>query len=228
MTASYGPQARKSTLWVLIVVAGLASWSSLAIGQPQGAATPPSQPALRIQGNQGSAPAGPATADQGSRSSGLFGPITNIFWRRLCVLVFAFLIGFAGAFAYHLGVYVGFIARDAREDLLKHLGPSPDTIRYIRWLFWLVGGVVAAVFQMADADTLVPIQAFVLGASWPAVVTQLMSGRSNPPPPPATVLPPPPTGGAPAGQPPGGAPAPTPPGAPAPTPAGVPPIQVVP
>ena len=135
-------------------------------------------------------------------SSGLFGPITNVLWRRTLVLAFAFCIGMLGAAAFHFGVFIGFIARDSRGNLLEFLHAellmrrliSPSELWYFRLrsvAFWTFGGVVAAVFQMADADSLVPIQAFVLGASWPSVVTQLMSGRSNPPAQPASIAPPP-------------------------------------
>jgi hypothetical protein len=127
------------------------------------------------------------------------------------VLFTAFLIGFGGAAAFHFGVFIGFIARDSRVSLLEFLHPPPPATlpggsRSLGWLwfyrvmFWMFGGGVAVVFQMADADVLVPIQAFVLGASWPSVVTQLMSGRSLPPAPqPANLNPPqqPPRPGAP-------------------------------
>jgi hypothetical protein len=137
------------------------------------------------------------------RSSGLYGEVTNSGLRRFLVLLTAFLIGFGGAAAFHYGVFIGFIARDSRASLLEFLHiESVVAARLSRrdmsllWLrrvlFWMFGGGVAVVFQMADADSLVPIQAFVLGASWPSVVTQLMSGRSLPPPPqPANLSPPP-------------------------------------
>jgi hypothetical protein len=142
------------------------------------------------------------TSDE-RRSSGLYGDITNIGLRRTLVLITAFLIGMCGAAAFHLGVFLGFIARDSRTGLLEFLhidfANRPQAAareiwikRCLRFSFWIFGGIVATVFQMADADSLVPIQAFVLGASWPSVVTQLMSGRSTPPPQPANVSPPPP------------------------------------
>jgi hypothetical protein len=132
--------------------------------------------------------------DQIRRSSGLYGDITHVGLRRFLVLMTAFVIGTAGAAAFHLGVYAGFIARESRPGVLEFLHTeflNRTTItqqemslaRTLRIAFWCFGGVVAVVFQMADADSLVPIQAFVLGASWPTVVTQLMSGRSAPPPP---------------------------------------------
>jgi hypothetical protein len=159
-----------------------------------------------MSGNQAST----AGAETQTTSSGLFGPITNVLWRRTLVLAFAFCIGMLGAAAFHFGVFIGFIARDSRGNLLEFLHAelltrrlvSPSELWYFRFrsvAFWTFGGVVAAVFQMADADSLVPIQAFVLGASWPSVVTQLMSGRSNPPAQPANIAPPPQPPGAGAG-----------------------------
>ncbi len=46
-------------------------------------------------------------------------------------------------------------------------------------MFYVLGGVVAGVFQAAQFDTFAPIQAFVLGATWPSVVTRIMSGSSS-------------------------------------------------
>jgi hypothetical protein len=154
------------------------------------------------------------------RSSGLYGEITHVGLRRFLVLITAFVIGTAGAAAFHLGVYAGFIARESRPGLLEFLhtefmnrttvsAREKQVARLLRTAFWCFGGIVAVVFQAADADSLVPIQAFVLGASWPTVVTQLMSGRNSPPPPqwaniiPAT--PPGPTPGGPQGTAPQGA-----------------------
>jgi hypothetical protein len=37
------------------------------------------------------------------------------------------------------------------------------------------------VFQWAQADVLAPIQAFVLGATWPSVVTRIMTGSAPAP-----------------------------------------------
>lgn len=159
------------------------------------------------------------SAWENRRSSGLYGDVVTVGLRRTLVLITAFLIGMFGAAAFHLGVYTGFIARESRPGLLEFLhtefanrsAVTQQAIVKARLLclaFWSFGGIVAMVFQMADADSLVPIQAFVLGASWPTVVTQLMSGRNSPPPPQrADILPaapPPPPG--PAGEALGGAP----------------------
>ena len=46
-------------------------------------------------------------------------------------------------------------------------------------IFCLFGGLVALVFQLADMTDLIPIQAFVLGATWPSVVTRVMAGSAG-------------------------------------------------
>ena len=118
-------------------------------------------------------PAGSNAPSQGSgaedtrRSSGLYGDVPGVGLRRFLVLITAFLIGVSGAAAFHLGVYTGFIARDSRAGLLEFLhlefsNPIPLSgvelwkLRLLRLVFWCFGGIVAAVFQMADADSLVP------------------------------------------------------------------------
>lgn len=55
-----------------------------------------------------------------------------------------------------------------------------ERIRYSRVaIFIAFGGMVALVFQLTDTNKLIPIQAFVLGATWPSVVTRVMAGSSN-------------------------------------------------
>jgi hypothetical protein len=98
--------------------------------------------------------------------------------RSVANVFFAMLIGFAGAMAFYAGVYFGFIAPESRNDITKYIVSS----RSIN-TFALLGGVVAGVFQWAQPDVLAPIQAFVLGATWPSVVTRIMSGSTSAPPP---------------------------------------------
>jgi hypothetical protein len=95
----------------------------------------------------------------------------------------AFVVGTLGAAAFFLGVFFGFISRDSRERLLEYLS-NKNTGTIDRWpliLFCIFGGVVAAVFQAAQAAIFAPIQAFVLGATWPSVVTRIMSGNGQQP-----------------------------------------------
>jgi hypothetical protein len=114
-------------------------------------------------------------------------------------LAAAAVVGLIGTGAFFLGVYLGFIAKASRRDILKFFheppldGPTDTTFAWLRLtLFLIMGGLVAAVFQWAQGAVFAPIQAFVLGATWPSVVTRVMAqGGGDPPPPP-------PFGGAPA------------------------------
>jgi uncharacterized membrane protein len=94
----------------------------------------------------------------------------------LGVLFCSFAIGCAGGLCYYMGVYFGFIDRRERDSILQYM-----TTGQAFWLFCALGGIVALVFQTAQIDTLVPIQAFVLGATWPSVVNRMISGNSSGP-----------------------------------------------
>ena len=89
-------------------------------------------------------------------------------------------VGFLGASAYFVGVVTGFIDPTSREEVLLHLlndtTQKPPSRRWLlRVYFFVFGGVVAAVFQAAQGETFAPIQAFVLGITWPSVVSRSMS-----------------------------------------------------
>lgn len=106
----------------------------------------------------------------------------------------AWCIGMGGSFVYLLAVYLGFVGRDAeaREKLLAHFSP-PDANartgkaydfgslahRFAAALLYVGGGgFVAYVFQLTEAE-LVPVQAFILGCTWPAVVANYVSARQT-------------------------------------------------
>jgi len=136
---------------------------------------------------QSSIPADSATVSvEQPRVTRLFGPVANELWEiakshkektiKLVNIFCATLIGFAGALAFYAGVYFGFINPESRTDITKYIVSSRAVA-----VFAVLGGVVAGVFQWAQADTLAPIQAFVLGATWPSVVTRIMSGSPAPP-----------------------------------------------
>ena len=115
-------------------------------------------------------------------------------------VLLAFFVGAMGAWAFHLGVLTGFISRTERPRILEFLLDTQQRPRNgIIVCFIATGGIVAAVFQAAQADTFAPIQAFVLGATWPSVVTRIMSGEGvrpaslvNPADTPSTQVPTPP------------------------------------
>jgi hypothetical protein len=79
----------------------------------------------------------------------------------------AVLIGTLGALAFYAGVKFGFISPESRKTLLRYL-PAERINRGSRNYFYVLGGVVAGIFQWAQPDVLSPIQAFVLGATWPS------------------------------------------------------------
>jgi hypothetical protein len=96
---------------------------------------------------------------------------------KILNIVAAALIGFAGASAFFAGVRFGFISSESRDQMLRYLKHPPNP-RIDRMFFYSFGGIVAAIFQWAQPDVLAPIQAFVLGATWPSVVTRIMSGST--------------------------------------------------
>lgn len=105
----------------------------------------------------------------------------HVICNYLANLVGAFIVGIFGAAAFYVGILTGFIDRSARLDNLKFLLDSFGNPRHLRTaMFIFFGGVIAAVFQWAQVDQFIPIQAFVLGATWPSVVSRVMAGQSPP------------------------------------------------
>jgi hypothetical protein len=103
-----------------------------------------------------------------------------IDWDHVINVLLAGVVGILGALSFYYGVYTGFINPDSREKTLKYFSGSIWIKLHYTGMFCLLGGVVAAVFQAAQASTFAPIQAFVLGATWPSVVTRIMSGGAEP------------------------------------------------
>lgn len=105
-------------------------------------------------------------------------------------MLFTVALGAFGSSAYLFATLVGFI--QPRDALLIHLTTRGDPItpeefeRTLRWgraaLFILFGAVVACVFQLPQSPSFAPIQAFVMGATWPTVVNRMLTGNtpSNP------------------------------------------------
>ncbi|MBI4201782.1 MAG: hypothetical protein HY532_01525 [Chloroflexi bacterium] len=81
--------------------------------------------------------------------------------------------------AYYTVVYFGFIGagRESRDYILSHFWGKNGggTLLKVTW-YILVGGAIAGVFQLAET-AFVPVQSFILGATWPSIVGQLLSGR---------------------------------------------------
>ncbi|MBI2171698.1 MAG: hypothetical protein HYU30_06720 [Chloroflexi bacterium] len=98
-------------------------------------------------------------------------------WRGL----WAFLIGMVGSVAYFTVVYFGFVGsgKESRDLILGYFWGKNGrtTLAKVAW-YSLVGGLIAGVFQLAER-AFVPVQSFILGATWPSIVGQLLSGRQS-------------------------------------------------
>lgn len=117
---------------------------------------------------------GPAAREQPSAEFWKTSAFESVLW--------AFVVGSFGAAAFFFGVWCGFISREARERVLEFLMAKDGNARgRLLLVFCGFGGVVAAVFQAAQPSVFAPIQAFVLGATWPSVVTRIMSGNGSSP-----------------------------------------------
>lgn len=121
-----------------------------------------------------------------SQSLGSFSRIEDPLWTLsgLRNLAAGFLVGSLGAGAFFMGVFWGLIARESRGQVLRYLSEMNESenppLNGPRFLaFCSFGGVVAAVFQAPQASLFAPIQAFVLGATWPAVVNRIMAGNNS-------------------------------------------------
>lgn len=95
-------------------------------------------------------------------------------WLPAC---YAAAVGAAGSLAYFTALYFGFIGG---EEILNRFWPPgrlPWYIRSLRILWYaLAGAVVAFVFQLPEAN-FAPIQAFIVGTTWPTIVSQILTGR---------------------------------------------------
>ena len=90
-------------------------------------------------------------------------------------------IGIIGSAAYLTALFLGFLG----EAPLKALRPrfevlrgTPPIVKLAGWRFTafiVFGGFVAAVFQLAQGTTFAPVQALVLGATWPTVISQILA-----------------------------------------------------
>ena len=94
---------------------------------------------------------------------------------------FAFVIGAIGSFTYLMAVAVGFVAKDpsARERILAGFRGESHPQTLAKWVTYVVcGGFVAMIFQLPETK-LVAIQAFIIGCTWPAVVSNYLSGAQT-------------------------------------------------
>jgi len=94
--------------------------------------------------------------------------------------VLAFLVGFLGSGAYITALYFKFIGDNDqnRSIIFQPFCQIYSNSVDMRKCFWYasVGGCIAVVFQF-DVPTFVAVQSLILGATWPAIVSQFLSGR---------------------------------------------------
>jgi hypothetical protein len=93
----------------------------------------------------------------------------------------ASIIGSLGSAAYLTALLLGFLG-DApikqlrpRFEVLRGKPAVSDLSSFRILLFAAFGGFVATVFQLPQEGTLAPIQALVIGATWPTVLSQIMT-----------------------------------------------------
>jgi hypothetical protein len=92
--------------------------------------------------------------------------------------IWAAAIGAGGSLAYFSALYYGFVQA---EDVLRKLWPTvgkTTTSRNVLRVFWftLIGAAVSFTFQLPESN-LAPIQAFIIGTTWPSIVAQVLTGR---------------------------------------------------
>jgi hypothetical protein len=91
------------------------------------------------------------------------------------------IVGLIGSAAYMTALFLGFLgdaplkALQPRFEVLRGTPPVVKVSRLKLSLFALFGGLIATVFQLAQGVTFAPIQALVLGATWPTVISQILA-----------------------------------------------------
>ncbi len=107
-------------------------------------------------------------------------------------LVLAFLVGAIGSAAYITALYFKFIGdTDGSRTILmrpftkfkynKKTGLLERKMNIGKCVWYcFIGGCIAVIFQF-DVPNFVSVQSLILGATWPAIVSQFLSGRmANP------------------------------------------------
>jgi hypothetical protein len=97
-------------------------------------------------------------------------------------LISAFFFGFFGSVSYITALYFNFVGSDMKvRELLIHPFKKEGKINIFKIAWYCsIGGFIALVFQ-TPTSTFVPIQNFILGVTWPATVSQYLSGRMGNP-----------------------------------------------
>ena len=100
----------------------------------------------------------------------------ELFWK----LFFSFAAGALGSTAYITALNFHFVtsSKEQRDKVIKPFYRKyTDSLCYkkVGW-YAFIGGSVASIFQV-DVPTFVPVQSLILGATWPAVISQFLSGK---------------------------------------------------
>jgi len=82
------------------------------------------------------------------------------------------LIGMIGSLSYYISLRLGFLQG---EKVLSNLQAHHGAVWFV-----LTGGLVALVFQLAQLATFAPVQSFVLGITWPTLISQYLAGKGKP------------------------------------------------
>jgi hypothetical protein len=97
----------------------------------------------------------------------------------------ALIVGAVGSSAYMGALFLGFLgdqtlsqfkSRFQRADRVTGL-PVLSQLRL--GMFVAFGALIAVVFQLAQGGTFAPVQALVLGATWPTVISQILTQVSK-------------------------------------------------
>jgi hypothetical protein len=114
----------------------------------------------------------------------IFTGVGNFFAQIPMKVVLAFLVGALGSGAYITALYFKFIGdSDGNRDIIiKPFRKRYSTDISVNKCVWysVVGGSIAVVFQV-DVPNFVAVQSLILGATWPAIVSQFLSGRMSAP-----------------------------------------------
>ena len=81
----------------------------------------------------------------------------------------AFVVGMIGSFAYYVALRLGYVV-GADVKLFE--------TRMIA-VFCVIGGCIAAIFQLPELTTFAPIQALVLGITWPTLIGQYVASAGE-------------------------------------------------
>lgn len=96
---------------------------------------------------------------------------------NIAIIIQAFIVGALGSAAYFSAIFFGFIEN---QGLLLNLCPFNRVCKAKLIWYMAMGGVIASIFQLPEKQGFIPIQAFILGTTWPSIVAQILSGKVGP------------------------------------------------